>query len=107
MTKGIEKETITFSPFTQIIDGEEYRSYDILGKSKNDSGTLGQYERIGSVGPDTRGRVGWINDRSVTIFSGCYLTDGSSLEDYVESRVGSLSFDMGGSTPPPQTLEQN
>jgi len=105
--QGIEKETVIFSPFTQIINGEEYRSYDIFGKSKDQNGNLSPNKKIGTIGPDTRGQIGWINDRSITIFSGCYLTDGSSLEGYVESRMGSLSFDMGSSNPHPEAVENN
>ncbi|HET6526927.1 hypothetical protein [Sphingopyxis sp.] len=105
--QGIEKETIIFSGFVQIIQGDEYRSYDILGKSKDENGNLGRHKKIGTIGPDTRGQFGWINDRQITIFSGCYLTDGSSLEGYVESRVGGLSFDMGSGNPPPEAAENN
>lgn len=102
MADGIEQGTIVFSPFTQIINGEEYRSYDILGKSRDDSGNLSRYKKIGEIGPDTHGQVSWLNDRGITIFAGCYLTNGASLQGYVQSRVPGLSFDMGDK-PPPQT----
>lgn len=88
--------TIEFVPFIQIINGEEYRSYDILAKVKDEEGNdLPRWVKIGEIGPDTNGQVSWIDDRAVTIYDGFHSGDITTIKSYVEDQIDRLRFDLG------------
>ncbi|MFN4358684.1 hypothetical protein [Sphingopyxis alaskensis] len=101
MAQEVNIETIEFAPFIQIINGEEYRSYEIFAKIKDEEGNdIPSRVKIGEIGPDTNSQVSWINDRSVTIYD---AFDSTTVSDYVEDQLDRLRFDLGGGgfqTPP-------
>jgi hypothetical protein len=101
MTQEVSIDTIQFGAFVQIINGEEYRSFEIFARLKDEEGNvIAGLVKIGEIGPDTNGQVSWINDRHVTIYDD-FNTSGVS--SYIQDQLDRLRFDLGGGgfeTPP-------
>lgn len=99
MDKEVDPSTIEFFSFIQIINGEEYTSYDIFARIKNEDGTLSGRVKIGEVGPDTGGTISWIDDRGVRIYDGFYIVGDETIQEYAERRVDRLRFEGRFSEP--------
>lgn len=101
MTQEVITDTIQFAPFVQIINGEEYRSFEIFAKVKDEQGKIVErLVKIGEIGPDTNGQISWIDDRHVTIYDDFNTSD---VSNYVQDQLDRLRFDLGGGgfeTPP-------
>lgn len=101
MTQEVITDTIQFASFVQIINGEEYRSFEIFAKVKDENGNVvAGLVKIGEIGPDTNGQVSWVDDRHVTIYDDF---NSSNVSNYVQDQLDRLRFDLGGGgfeTPP-------
>jgi hypothetical protein len=100
MAKVIDPTNVIIASDIQIINGEEYRSYAIFARLKDENGnTLPGLVQIGQIGPDTGGQVTWIDDREVKIYDDFVMPDGSSIHDFLKDRIDRLRFDDNFQSP--------